>query len=131
MTHRRTPSKKVKWIAVVAAAALHPLLLCLLFPVFGERSNLVVVIAPLVATLLFSWRIGAAFALLNAVVTAVVLTHLADAGPEDGPPKALVAVAVVTAICFGVDRLKRFAQKTRSMKEELDRLRGAPPPPDE
>jgi hypothetical protein len=121
----------MKWIIVVTAALLHPVLLFLLFPIFGERSNLAVAIAPLIATALFSWRIGVVFALLNAAVTAVVFTHLAGAGPGDGLPKALVVIAVITAICFGVDRLKRFTQKTKSMKEELDRLRGSPPFPDE
>jgi hypothetical protein len=71
---------------------------------------------------MFSWRVGVILVLINAVVTAVVFSHLGGAGPGDGLPKALVAILVTGLICAGVDWVKRYVQKSRAMREEIERL---------
>ena len=116
-------SSTKKWALVLFAAAMHPVLLYVLFPLFGERSNLVIVIAPLLATVLFRWWIGAIFTIVNAIGTAVMFSLIAGNGAEEGRSKALVAVLITVAICFVVDLVKRFIQKGRDMQAELDQLR--------
>jgi hypothetical protein len=108
---------------VFVAAALHPVLLTLLFPALGDRSNLVIVMAPVAAAWLFSFGISMIFVLLNNLSTAVVFTHLAGSGPRDGLPKSIVAVLVVSMLCFGVDRLRRYIDKGRAMESELEKIR--------
>jgi hypothetical protein len=116
-------SKKVRWAIVLIAAAMHPILLVLLFPTLGERANLVIVPAPLAAAWLFSFGLSMVFLLLNSVVTAVVFSYLANSGPKEGLPKSIVAVLIVSLLCFGVDRLRRYLDKGRAMEAELEKIR--------
>jgi hypothetical protein len=47
MKTKRDPVSRIKRLVVLSLVAMHPVLLSLLFPIVGERSNLVIVLAPL------------------------------------------------------------------------------------
>ena len=120
-------STKAKWATVLLAAALHPILLILLFPLVGERANSVMVLAPFAATWLFSLRFSIVFLLVNAVGTSAVFAHLTHAGQREGLTKSAVAAFIVGMLCFGIDGIKRYLDKGIAMQAEIEEIRGTPP----
>jgi signal transduction histidine kinase/CheY-like chemotaxis protein len=117
---RRIIPLGVKWLLVLAMLVLHPVLLYLLFPVFGEASNLIIFAGPVVVTLLFRFWLGIAVILINSFVTAVVFSYISDMGPSEGLPKAFIAILVTAIICFGVDCLRSLVELRRSLAVEFD-----------
>lgn len=124
VTPRGAPClKRAKWAVVLVIVVLHPVLLRYLFPVFGEPCNLVVLIAPVVVTLMFGWRLGVVVTLVNVVVSGVMFRRLVGMGHQEGLPKGVVSALVAVAVCLGMDRLRRFIEQRRAMKEELQEAR--------
>jgi hypothetical protein len=123
MTAKHSSAEIKKWIVVITAALLHPVLVYILFPVLGEKSNLVIVTAPFFAAWFFSLRLSILLLAINAVGTAVLFSRLSDAGPGDGLPKAVVTLVIIGALCFGLNRLKRYFDKGSAMADELEKLR--------
>jgi len=111
-------SPRAKWTIVGALTAAHPVLLLALRPVVGEASNSLLLAGPVVATLLFSLRVGTFFIFVNTVVSGVMFTHFGMSG-EEGRPKALVSLLVTFTVCWGADRLRRFIEERRAMEEAL------------
>ena len=117
-------SRGWQWVLVVALAAIHPVALYTLFPVLGEVSNVVVVIAPVVATIFFGWRVGFLFTPINVIASAVVFSqvfHFGNAG--DGRIKAMISAVLIALLCLGVDRLRQFNRQRKIMLEELKRAK--------
>lgn len=123
MTAKHSSSKIQKWVVVVTATLFHPMLVYFLFPVVGEKSNLVIVLAPFLAAWWFGLPLSLLLLVINAFVTGVIFSRLSDAGPGDGLPKAVVSLAVIGALCFGLNRLKHYLDKGKVMADELEKLR--------
>ncbi len=112
-------SRRAKWAIVVALTASHPVLLYALYPVAGEATNTLVLVGPVVATLLFSIRVGVPFILINTMVSGFVFWRLTDMQIDPGLPKALVSVLVTTTVCWGADRLRHFIEQRKAMEAAL------------
>jgi len=116
---RKAPlSRRAKWIIVLALTAAHPALLLVLQPIVGEASNSLLLAGPVIATLLFSLRMGVLFIFINTVVSGFVFTYLGMSG-EEGRPKALVSLLVTVTVCWGANRLRHFIEQRRAMVESL------------
>jgi two-component system cell cycle sensor histidine kinase/response regulator CckA len=113
----------VRGLLVVVTVLLHPLLLYLFLPVFGEPANFVGVVAPITATLLFSWRVGLAATLVNVIVSARMFMLLTTMGAGEGRPKAVFSLVVLAAACFGAEKLRRYIDQRRTIVEELNQAR--------
>ncbi len=113
---------KKKWLTVVGLGLLHPILLSALFPIVGEPANLVTFVGPLLATWLFGWQIGIPIALTNAVISAIVFSILGGQG-ADGRPMGVVFFLAVSGLCLITHLARRFVNKSKLMKEELENLR--------
>ncbi len=116
-------STATKWAIVIGLTILHPLLLYLLIPAFGEPSNMVSVIAPIAATLLFNWRIGMVLTVLNVVVTARTFMLLTTMGAAEGRPKAVASGVVIALLCFGAEKFRLYVAKRSLIEEELNRAK--------
>jgi signal transduction histidine kinase len=116
-------SATIRGSIVIAAVVLHPILLYLMLPTFGEPANLVGALAPIVATLLFSWRIGIAVMLVNVVVSARMFISITTMSPGEGRPKAVVSALAIAAICFGAEKLRRYIEQRRTIEEELNQAK--------
>jgi hypothetical protein len=119
----RQLSNKIKWAAVLLAAALHPILLSSLFPIVGERCNLVIVLAPFLAVWFFSVKLSILFLSLNALVTWVVFALVGNEGLISGLTKDAIVFIIVTGLCFALDRFRRYFEKGKALELELERLR--------
>lgn len=124
MMKRHNPlSAKLRWAIIAAAVVLHPVALYHLFPAIGEPANVSIVLAPVVATFLFNWRVGIAAMFINAISSACVFNLLTGMGPSEGRPKALLSLVAVSALCFGTEKLRRYAEQRRTLEEELRQAR--------
>ena len=116
---RKSPlSPRAKWTIVLALTAAHPALLLVLHPIVGEASNSLLLAGPVVATLLFSLRMGVFFIFVNTIASGVVFTYLGMSG-EEGRPKAVISLLVTVSVCWGADRLRHFIEQRRTMEENL------------
>ena len=123
MKHDAQLSTKARGAIVAVMVLLHPLLLYLLLPVFGEPANFVGAVAPITATLLFSWRVGFAVTLVNVTVSARMFIFLTAMGAGEGLPKAVFSGVVIAAACFGAEKLRRYIEQRRAIMEELNQAR--------
>ena len=123
MARESLRSRRIKWALVVCIAVMHPVLLRFLLPIFGEPSNLIVLIVPVVATLLFSWRVGVVLALIEVCTSAVMFRIYVGMGAAEGRPKAVVLALVAFVVCLGVDKLRRFVEQRKVMVAELNQAR--------
>lgn len=114
---------RVKGAIVVGTLVLHPVLLYLMLPVLGEPANFVGTLAPIVATMLFSWRMGLAAMLVNVVVSARMFMSVTMMGAGEGTPKAIVSALVIAVACFGAERLRRYIEQRRAMEEEFNQAK--------
>ncbi|MBN2530139.1 MAG: response regulator [Deltaproteobacteria bacterium] len=106
----------------VLLTALHPLLIYYLFPLYGEVSNVVVCIGPVAATMMFEWRVGLLFVPVNVAVSAIMFGDVFQIETAaDGYPKAVVSAIVVSLLCLGADRIRRYQLQRKKMTEELQR----------
>lgn len=115
-------SKSVRWATVIALMALHPMLLFLMVPLYGEVSNINVLVAPIIATLMFNRWIGLGVTVLNVSVSAIMFRYLMDMGSE-ARPKAVLSVAVVAIFCLGAEKLRRFIMQRRAIEAELNQAK--------
>jgi two-component system cell cycle sensor histidine kinase/response regulator CckA len=115
-------STKTRWAVVLGATLMHPLLLYLMIPVFGETSNVVSLIAPITATWLFSLGVGIAVTLINVSVSVVMFKYMMTMGPE-GRPKAIISAFVIVAICFFAKKIRRYMEQRKAIEEELNQAR--------
>jgi hypothetical protein len=122
---RQQAATKARWATVLVAAASHPVLLMLLFPLVGERANWTMVLAPFAAAWLFSLWLSMVLLLLNAVSTSVVFAHLTHAGPREGLAKSAIAVFVVGMLCCGLDGIRRYLDRGRAMQSEIEKIHGS------
>jgi two-component system, cell cycle sensor histidine kinase and response regulator CckA len=121
---RDTPlTPKLRWTIVAAAVVVHPLMLYQLFPAIGEPANIFVVLAPIVATFLFNWRVGIAAMFINAVLSALVFNLHTGMGPGEGRPKALISLVAISALCFGAEKFRRYVEQRKALEEELHQAR--------
>ncbi len=131
---RRSPKVKVdaeeipkllwaKWAAVLALTAIHPMLLHFLFPSMRESSNVLVWAAPVVATLMFGWRKGIFFIVFNVFVSSLFFRYATNQRSAEGRPKAVVSFIIISLICYGADRLRRYISQRRELAAELDRAK--------
>ena len=121
---RDTPlSAKARWSILVATVLLHPLLLVLLLPVLGEPCNFVSLLAPVAATLLFSWRSGLAVTVVTVIVSACVFDALTGMSTREGMPKAIISGSVIVAACFAAEKLRRYIEQRKTIEEELRRAK--------
>lgn len=117
---RKDPlSRRARWSIVLAVAVAHPALLLGLHPVVGEASNLLALIAPVVATLLLGIHVGVFFIFVNTFVTGVVFTLFFRMSGAVGLPKGAVSLLVTTFVCWGADRLHHFIEQRRAMEDAL------------
>ena len=123
MTPKPPLSSASKWTIVVGLAASHPLLLRLLHPLVGDVANSLVLAAPVVATLLFGWRIGSLFVVLNTISSAIVFNAITDMGATEGIPRGALAMGVTATVCFGADRLRHFLIQRKVLAAELYQAR--------
>ena len=117
------PSIVVRGSIVVVTVLMHPLLLYLLLPVFGEPANFVGAVAPITATLLFSWRVGLAVTLVNVIVSARMFMVLTTMDAGEGRPKAVLSALVIAGACFGAEKLRRYIEQRRAIVRELNQAR--------
>lgn len=116
---RRAPlSQRAKWTLIIALTAIHPALLFVLHPIVGEASNSLLLIGPVVATLLFSLRVGVIFIFINTIASGFVFTHFGMSG-EEGRPKAIVSLLVTITVCWGAERLRHFIEQRRTIEANL------------
>lgn len=109
---------RFRWGVVCFVSLMHPVLLYLLYPVFGEESNLILPLAPIVASLLIHWWAGILFTVINALFTVLVFRDLFGMAQESRT-RGLILALVTIALCYLADRLGRFVEERRSMAEEL------------
>ena len=114
--------KAIKWTVLACLTMLHPVLLYFLLRRIGEASNLIVMVVPVVATLMFNWRVGVAFTLVEVSVSAFIFHRFFSMGPE-GRPKAIVLTLITASICFGVEKLNHFLKQRKAMEAELNQTR--------
>ncbi|MBN2714490.1 MAG: hypothetical protein JXX14_01470, partial [Deltaproteobacteria bacterium] len=115
---------RLRWGVVIGLAALHPVLLYYLAPHFGERANLVVFLAPVVATFLFGLRIGLMFIPVNVIATSVMFGGVLNVEPSIGlRPKGLLAALVVAGLCLVAEKIRRLVQFRRLHREEFERAK--------
>jgi two-component system, cell cycle sensor histidine kinase and response regulator CckA len=119
MTSRKPAPKRAQWGVVLAVTAAHPVLILLLYPFTGEAINIIVLAAPVIATLLLGIRVGAVFGAINAFVSGLVFTGLTGMQFREGLPKALVTILVMMAVCWGADRLRHFIAQRKSIEAAL------------
>jgi signal transduction histidine kinase/CheY-like chemotaxis protein len=114
-------SGRQQWFTMAALALLHPLLLFVLYSKLGEASNLVVFLGPVVASLLFSWRVGLLLVPVNVVTTALVFVRLQPPGSEDPARymKAATSAIVVSCLCWVADRVRQVFEQRKRLTEEL------------
>jgi signal transduction histidine kinase len=93
-------------------------LLLVLHPIVGEASNSLLLAGPVVATLLFSLRVGVFFIFINTIANGFVFTHFGMSG-EEGRPKALISLLVTVTVCWGAERLRSFIEQRRAMEDNL------------
>ena len=115
----RAKWSRAKWSIVVAAVALHPVLLYFLVPVLGEPSNCVGMLGPILATLLFHWRAGIAATVVNVVVSGYVFATVTTMSAREGIPKAVVSGIAIVVLCFGAEKLRLYIEQRRAIEEEL------------
>jgi len=112
-------SSRAKWGVVLAVAVAHPVLLFVLYPLLKDSGNMLVLAAPVVATLLLGIRIGAIFVLINAGVSGFALHELSGQSFREGMPKAVISILVTAVVCIGADRLRRFIEQRKSFEAAL------------
>lgn len=120
---QRPLSKAKRWATVLVAATGHPAWLGLMLPLIGDRANLESIVAPLLAVWLLSLRTGLVLLLVNAVTSSIVFTHLNHQGPREGLPKTFVAMFVMAIFCWVAAQARRYVDKGRLMREEIERMR--------
>jgi hypothetical protein len=125
MKSENTAVKTYKRAVVLAAVALHPVVLFLLHPHIGERCNLSVFLAPVAAVWFLSLRVGIGVMVFNALISGFFFATQTGAAPGDGIPKSLMTVLIGSALCFGLDFMKRYLDKGRAMADELERIRNS------
>lgn len=108
---------------MLALVALHPVLLHVLVPRFGETANMVVFLAPVVASICFGWRIGFIFVAVNVVSSALMFRFYFGMGSSEGRPRAIVSTLLIAGLCFGADKLFQFIAMRKRMAEELRRAK--------
>lgn len=119
MTARKPLSIKARWGVVLGLALAHPVLLHALYPILGITANTLSLAAPVVATLLLGFRVGALFVALNAFVTGFAFSKLTGETFARGMPKAIVSVLVTAVVCWGADRLRHYIEQRRSIEAAL------------
>jgi hypothetical protein len=112
-----------RWATVLVAAAVHPAWLGLMLPLLGDRANLESIVAPLLAVWLLNLRTGLGLLLVNAVTSSIVFTLLYHQGPREGLPKTFVATFVMAFVCWVAAQARRYVDKGRLMREEIERMR--------
>ncbi len=110
------------WAAVLLLMAMHPVLLYLLYPIFGDVVNVGVIVAPITASYLLGWRIGHLFILINVFASALVFKYTAGRGAEERP-KMVIVFLILSGLCFGADRLRIFILQRKALAEELDQAK--------
>jgi hypothetical protein len=116
MMKRANPlSSRIRWTIVFVAVVLHPVLLYHLLPVLGEPTNFLSAVAPITATLLFNWRAGIAAMFLNVVSSACVFNMLTAMDAPEGIPKAVTSSALLSAVCFGAEKLRRYIEQRKAI----------------
>lgn len=124
MMKRANPlSNRIRWTIVFVAVVLHPVLLYHLLPVLGEPTNFLSAVAPITATLLFNWRAGIAAMFLNVVSSACVFNMLTAMDAPEGIPKAVTSSALLSAVCFGAEKLRRYIEQRKAIEVELHQAR--------
>jgi len=124
MTKRNDhPSNSLRWSIIAAALVLHPVLLYHLLPVLGEPANFLSALAPIVATLLVNWRAGIAAMFLNVISSALVFRLFTGMGASEGRPKALISAVLISAVCFGAEKLRLYVERRKVIEEELQQAR--------
>ena len=93
---------------VWGAALIHPLLLYLLYPIVGSSSNAIVMFAPVIATLAFSFRMGILFSVISMSFTVVVFYHYEPLGPVEVLPRIFLVFVVLGLICYGASKLRDY-----------------------
>lgn len=114
---------RIKWMVLITITILHPVLLYLLYPVYGEAINLIVLIAPITASMMFGWRVGVVFTVINVFATGFVFAHTAGMGASEGRPKAVLSAFVILMLCVGADRLRLFIAQRKEMEQELNQAK--------
>ncbi|MBN2801773.1 MAG: response regulator [Deltaproteobacteria bacterium] len=104
---------------VIILTALHPVLLYLMIPFFGETSNLIVFIAPVAAALMFGWQVSLLFIAANVISTGFMFRLIFDMQRTEGAPKALLSIVFMILFCVGADKLRRFVSQRRTLADEL------------
>jgi signal transduction histidine kinase/CheY-like chemotaxis protein len=116
-------SKRTHWVVVICLAALHPVLLYWLQPTFGEKSNLVVLVVPALATLMFNWRVGVLFGLIEIQISGFMFNRFFGMSAAEGRPKAIMLALATAAVLFGSEHLRRFIAQRKTMEAELQQAR--------
>jgi two-component system cell cycle sensor histidine kinase/response regulator CckA len=120
MMKRDNPlSSKIRWTIIAVAVVLHPILLYHLLPVLGEPTNFLSAVAPIAATLLINWRAGIAAMFLNVVSSACVFNMLTAMDAPEGIPKALFSAGLLSAVCFGAEKLRLYIEQRKAIEVEL------------
>ena len=83
-----------RWILVSGVTAAFPVLVHLLYPIFGSSTFTLSMLAPVLGTYFFGLAAGLAVMGLNVVIGATVMTHIADISPEAGIPRSLIPLVV-------------------------------------
>jgi len=125
MKQRRPLSKAKRWATVMVAAIMHPVWLGLMLPLLGDRANLESAVAPFLAVWLLNLRTGLLFALVNVVSSSIVFVRMVHEGPRTGLPKTFFATFIMALACWVLDQAKRYVDKGRVMREEVERMRNS------
>ena len=117
---RDTPlSVRSKWSIVAIATVLQPVLLYFLVPVLGEPANFISPLGPILATLLFDWRLGMAATGVTVGVSAAVFNIVTTMGSREGIPKAFASGFAIALMCFGAEKLRLYMGRRKVIEEEL------------
>ncbi|MBN2343579.1 MAG: response regulator [Deltaproteobacteria bacterium] len=113
-------SLKRRWLWVIGAVLLHPILMHTLFPIFGHTVNAISFIPPVLATVFLGLRLGFGAAAVSIVFTAVVF-HLNDPMvPKEWIPRSILSFAITMLVCFGTDWARRRFFLHREAQSDLE-----------
>ncbi len=112
-------SLKKRWAIVLVGAALHPVFLYLLYPIFHTAINATTFIVPVVATLLLGLRVGILFSVIGMAFVSLLFSRFEPGPNSQGLARLFLASTLIISICFGAHRLRLYLILRRKAEAEL------------
>lgn len=123
MTVTEKMTQRSKWLMVALLVMLHPFLIHIMVPIFGEAANMFVFVAPVAASVLFGWPLGMAVVVVNVTVTALMFGRYLGISTDEALPKTLLSSIVLAALCVATDKIRHFLNQRKALAAELEQAK--------